>query len=177
MDLFEAIAHRHSYRGGYRDGAVPREDLRRIVQAGLQAPSGNNAQTTSFVIVDDAALVRQIGEMHASNKAVREARAFVACILDKEPAATQGSSPFQVEDCAAAVENILLAVTGLGYGSVWMDGWLRREGRAEAIGDLLGLPEGKVVRVILPIGVPAEEWPRKEKKPFAERAWFNRYGA
>ena len=54
MDVFEAIAKRHSYRGPFRDRAVPRADLERIVQAGLQAPSGKNAQTTSFVIVDDA---------------------------------------------------------------------------------------------------------------------------
>lgn len=53
MDLFEAVARRHSYRGPYTDQPVPREDLRKIVQAGIQAPSGRNEQTTSFVIIDD----------------------------------------------------------------------------------------------------------------------------
>ena len=60
MDVFEAIAKRHSYRGPYEDRPVPRDDLRRIVQAGLQAPSGKNMQTTRFVIVDEPELVRQI---------------------------------------------------------------------------------------------------------------------
>ena len=46
MDVFEAIARRHSYRESFRDEPVPRADLRRIVQAGLQAPSGKNAQTS-----------------------------------------------------------------------------------------------------------------------------------
>ncbi|MCK4343353.1 MAG: nitroreductase family protein [Phycisphaerae bacterium] len=54
MDVFEAIAKRHSYRGPFKDQPVPRADLQRIVQAGLQAPSGKNAQTTTFVIVDEA---------------------------------------------------------------------------------------------------------------------------
>ncbi|MHC4951653.1 MAG: nitroreductase family protein, partial [Planctomycetota bacterium] len=53
MDLFEAIKKRHCYRGGFTDAAVSREDLTKIVQAGLEAPSGKNCQTTRFVIVDD----------------------------------------------------------------------------------------------------------------------------
>ena len=175
MDVFEAIAKRHSYRGRFRDETIPRADLQRIVQAGLQAPSGKNAQTTRFVIVDDADLVRKIAGMRDANKAIQQAKAFIACIIDVKPEAVYEGHAFQVEDCAAAVENILLAVTALGYATVWIDGWLRVENRADTIGDLLGLPEGKIIRVILPIGVPIEAWPQKEKMPFAERAWFNRY--
>ena len=53
MNLFEAIAKRLSYRGGFKDGPVSRDDLIKIVEAGLKAPSGKNGQTTSFVIIDD----------------------------------------------------------------------------------------------------------------------------
>jgi nitroreductase len=176
MDLFEAIAKRHSYRGPYQDQALPRADLRRIVQAGLQAPSGRNAQTTNFVIVDEPALVRRIAALHANNVAVQQAKAFIVCIVDQKPEAVYEGHNFQVEDCAAAVENMLLAVTALGYAAVWIDGWLRLENRAQAIGALLDLPESKIIRILLPIGVPAEVWPQKEKKPFEARAWFNRFG-
>jgi len=176
MDLFEAIARRHSYRGAFQAGPVPREDLRRIVQAGLQAPSGRNMQTTTFVIVDDPALVRAIAAMPGANKAQQNAPAFIVCVIDKAPAPTYETLSFQVEDCAAATENILLAVTALGYASVWIDGWLRREDRAQAVAQLLGLPEGKTPRILLPVGIPAEQGSQREKKPFEERAWFNRYG-
>ena len=176
MDVFEAMAKRHSYRGPFRDQAVPREDLRRIVQAGIQAPSGRNRQTTTFVIVDDRRLIRAIQEMHPTNKAMQQACAYIVCVIDKLPEAIYEGHSFQVEDCAAAVENMLLAITALGYATVWIDGWLRQEGRAERIGSLLGLAEDKIVRVILPVGVPAEMHSQKEKKPFEERAWFNRCG-
>ena len=176
MDLFEAIGRRHSYRGPFRDQPVPRDDLRRIVQAGLQAPSGRNMQTTAFVIVDDLALVRQIGALHATNVAMHTARAMIACIIDRAPAAVYEGHSFAVEDCAAAVENMLLTTTALGYATVWTDGWLRLENRAATIGALLGVPDDKVIRVLLPLGVPAEAWPQKEKKPFEERAWFSRFG-
>lgn len=176
MDLFEAISQRHSYRGSFKPQRVAREDLRRIVQAGLAAPSGCNAQTTSFVIVDEPETVRRIGSMHATNKAVQEAQAFVACIVDQKPQAVYDKYSFQIEDCAAAVENMLLAIAALGYASVWIDGWLRVEQHAETIGALLGVPEGRIIRILLPIGVPAETVQPREKFPFEQRAWFNRYG-
>lgn len=175
MDLFEAVAKRHSYRGPFRDQSVPRDDLRRIVQAGLQAPSARNVQTTRFVIVDEPELVRRIGALHTTNPAVQTAPAMIACIVDQQPAAIYEGHSFQVEDCATAAENMLLAVTALGYATVWIDGWLRLEGRAAKIGQLLGLPEDKIIRVLLPIGTPAETWPQKEKQPFDQRAWFNLY--
>jgi nitroreductase len=177
MELFAAIEKRRSYRGPYLDRPVPGDDLRRIVAAGIAAPSGTNAQTTAFVIVDDQKLVRKIGAMHANCLAMQQARAFIACFLDRRPETMFGPIHFEVEDVSAAVENMLLAITGLGYASVWVDGWLRAEGRAVVIGGLLGAPADKVLRIILPVGVPAEDAPPVEKRPFNERAWMNRYGA
>jgi nitroreductase len=176
VDLFEAIAKRHSYRGPFLDKPVPAEDLRRIVQAGIQAPSGKNAQTTSFVIVDAPDLVQQIAQMHANNQAFQQAKAFIACLVDVNPEAIYEGYHFQVEDCAASVENMLLAVTAMGYATVWIDGWLRVQERSAKIGELLGVPAGKIIRIILPIGVPAEQWSQKERLPLEQRAWFNRYG-
>lgn len=177
MDLFEAVKKRHSYRGSFLDAMVPREDLVKIVQAGLDAPSGKNCQTTRFVIVDDPALLEAIRQMHPANKAMQQAKAFIACIIDIQPEPVYDGFEFQVEDCAAAVENMLLAITALGYASVWVDGWLRREGRNEKIGKLLGVPDSKIVRILLPVGVPAEEYKQPEKMAFEERAWFNQYSS
>ncbi|MCP4375464.1 MAG: nitroreductase [bacterium] len=176
MEFFEAVTNRHSYRGPFGDQDIAADDLRKIVQTALDAPSGMNKQTTSFVIVNDPELVSQIAEMHDSNKAFQQAKAFIACLIDTEPESIYEGHDFQVEDCSAAVQNMLLAITATGYASVWIDGWLRPQGRAEAIGKLLGVPDGKVIRIILPIGLP--EYPPRgpEKKPFDQRAWFNQYG-
>ena len=173
MDLFEAIRKRHSYRGDFTDATVPREDLRRIVEAGVCAPSGRNLQSTTFVIVDDPRLVAGIAEI-VDNEVVRGARAVIVCVGERIES-SPGMS-FEIEDCAAATESMLLAVTALGYATVWIDGALRRDDRAERIGKLVGVPEGKTIRIILPMGVPAEKREQKEKKPFEQRAWFNAYG-
>ncbi|MGI6418858.1 MAG: nitroreductase family protein [Thermoguttaceae bacterium] len=174
MELFEAIGKRHSYRGPFTDAPVPEEDLRRIVQAGIQAPSGKNEQTTSFVILNDPALVRQAAEI-INRPACQTARAMIVCVTDPRP--TFYGHSFHAEDCAAAVENMLLAITALGYATVWLDGVLRLDDVADRLAALLGVPSGKIVRIVLPLGVPAEAVAQKEKLPFETRAWFNRYGA
>jgi nitroreductase len=174
MDVFSAIERRHSYRGTFTGKQVPRKDLEKIVQAGLQAPSGCNAQTTSFVIVDDPAIISRIGDI-ADNRVVRDAKAVIICLAEHR--LVYNGVSFAVEDCAAAVQNMFLAITALDYATVWIDGALRVDDRAKKIAELIGAPGDKEVRVILPVGEPAEKGPRREKKPFTERAWFNHYGA
>jgi len=82
---------------------------------------------------------------------------------------------FQIEDCSAAVENILLAITALGYATVWIDGWLRIDKRAERIAELIKLPSSKKIQIILPVGIPSEILSSPKKKSFAERVFFNSY--
>ncbi len=175
MDVFEAIDRRHSYRGAFASRAVSRADLERIVAAGIRAPSGYNGQSTSFVVVDDRALLARLAEVTGS---ALIAGAPAAIVVVMNPDATPGKDfRFGVEDYAAAVQNMLLAVTALGYATVWLDGMLRREGRAANVGALLGVPAAREVRVILPVGVPLEAGAQREKRPFAERAWFNAWPA
>ena len=173
MNLFDAIANRYSYRGEFADSPVPRADLEKLVQAGIQAPSACNAQVVSFVIVDDPQLVRQIAEI-LEKPFCLTAKAMIVCLADPRPVYSKLS--FAAEDCAAAVENMLLAITALGYASVWLDGVVRAENRAARVARLLDVPPDRQVRIVLPIGVPVEDGVQRDRFPFSDRAWFNRYG-
>ena len=174
MDVFEAIAKRHSYRGEFTKTLVPRNDLEKIVQAGIRAPSGKNEQVVSFVIVDDRDLLAKLAKVIDKPVCVT-AGAMIVCVVDPRP--VYNAISFAAEDCAASVENMLLAITALGYATVWLDGVLRLENRAARIGELLGVPPDREVQIILPLGVPMEPGIQREKAPFTERAWFNRWKA
>ena len=174
MELFDVIQKRCSYRGDFTSAPVPREDLQKIVQAGIQSPSACNAQVASFVIVDDPKTLRQIADI-LERPFCYTAKAMIVCITDPRP--VYQTMSFDVEDCSAAVANMLLAVTALGYSTVWLDGVLRAGGRAEQIGGLLGVPSQYTVRILLPIGMAAEPGQQRERLPFDQRAWFNHYGA
>ncbi len=175
MELFDAIRRRHSYRGGFKDTPIKQEDLIKILEAGLMAPSGKNAQTTEFVVITEPDLVSKINLMHENNKAMQQAKAYIACIIDKNPSAVYEGLSFQIEDCSAAVENIFLAITDLGYATVWVDGWLRIDRRAEKIAEFINLPSSKKIQVILPVGIPSESLSSPKKKSFDERVFFNSY--
>jgi len=85
MEFFEVIEKRHSYRGGFKDEPVLKDDLIKIVEAGLKAPSGKNHHTTEFIILENQKLVDSIASMHKHNKAVQQASAFIVCLVDKTP--------------------------------------------------------------------------------------------
>ncbi len=175
MELFEALQKRHSYRGPMHDTPVKIDDLHQIVEAGIAAPSGKNAQTTEFVIINDRSLIKRLNKLHPQNTAMQQAPAMIACIIDKKPTKIYEGYDFQLEDCAAAVENMLLAITALGYASVWIDGWLRIDNRADIVAQWLNLPAYKKIQILLPIGKPVEVWAQKEKKAFNRRVSINAY--
>lgn len=172
MEVFDAIFDRLSYRGTYVQTPVPREDLTRILEAGVAAPSGCNKQTASFIALDDSALVGQCGALlHKPNFASAPA---AICVLTRDIPGVQGRH-YHVQDYAAAIENMLLAITALGYASCWVEGnvTIEYDNVGRRIADVLGVPEEYRLVAYLPVGKPAESGKRAEKQPFAERAWYN----
>ena len=171
MNTLEAIAARKSYRGPYQPVPVPREDLIKILEAGCAAPSGCNKQTTSFIAVDDPAVLSQLAEIINATTA-RTCTAMI-CILTRKIIAYDDRT-FYIQDYSAAIENMLLAIADLGYASCWYEG---RATGPDRIGyrmqQLLGVPEEYELVCFLPVGVPENELKCVPKLPLEERAWFN----
>ena len=98
------------------------------------------------------------------------------CVLTEQLIAYRNRT-FYVQDYAAAIENMLLAIESLGYASCWIEGHITdidQIGRKMA--DILGVPEHMELVCFLPVGRPAEAAKQPSKKPFGDRAWFNGYG-
>jgi len=70
-----------------------------------------------------------------------------------------------LQSVSAAIQNILLAVHALGYGSCWMTGPLVAQ---EAFEKLLGYSKDTSMVALLPIGVPDENPPARNRKPLEE---------
>lgn len=175
MNVLDAIYSRHSYRGKYKSTPVPREDLMKIMQAGLDAPSACNKQTTSLIAVDDPELLRQL--LHVRQPPIGETAPAAIFVLTQRVIAYRNRS-YAEQDYAAAIENMLLAIVELGYQSCWYEGYLTNEERiGEQMARILGVPEGYELVCFLPVGV-AEDAPLSPgKKAFEQRAWFNGFPA
>ena len=174
MDMLDLISARRSYRGKYLPTPVPREHLTAILQAGLDAPSGCNKQTTSIIAVDDPAILAQLRAV--CDPPVAETAPAYICVLTRRIIAYRDRC-FAVQDYSAAIQNMLLAIVALGYQSCWYEGHITD---ADRIGDkmarILGVPEEYELVCLLPVGVAAGEPVMPKKKAFEERAWFNGFG-
>ena len=82
------------------------------------------------------------------------------------------ASRWWVEDGAAAIENMMLAATALGYGTCWVEGDILKH--EELVRALLGVPGDRRVMAIVPVGVAAET-PAKEKKSLAQVLHWEKY--
>jgi nitroreductase/predicted acylesterase/phospholipase RssA len=161
MAALEAIRTRRSIRR-FAAAAVPKADLETIVDAGRLAATGSNRQPWDFIVVTDPAM---IGQFAVSGAWLAHAPAVIVVVMDPR-------SRWWIEDGAAAIENMLVAATALGYGSCWVEGdALPHEERLKA---LLGVPTDRRVLALLPIGVPAEA-PSPQKKPMEHVLHWDRY--
>ncbi len=173
MDVISAIMNRHSYRGKFRPDPVPREDLRIILEAGLAAPSGCNKQTTELIAVDDPEIMEKL---HAVIKPpVGETAPAAVCVLTRRIFAYRDKC-FAVQDYAAAIENMLLAITALGYRSCWYEGHITDDDRiCDRMAEILSVPESYDLVCFLPVGKAVSDPVLPTKKAFEERAGFNNF--
>lgn len=173
MNVFEALFQRRSYRGKFKDTPVPREDLRKILEAGLAAPSGCNKQTTSLIAVDDPEVLSKLKAV--IDPPVAQTAPAAICVLTQRINAYRDRC-FAIQDYSAAIENMLLAIVELGYQSCWYEGHITDEDRiGEKMAEILGVPEGYELICYLPVGIAEDEVRMPNKKEFSDRAWFNSF--
>ena len=176
MEIFECIEARFSYRGAYKNTPVPRKDLEKILKAGVAAHSGCNKQTASFIAIDNAKILSSICELIRKDGAEENIPPAGICVLTQQIPG-YAKVYFNVQDYAAACENLLLAITALGYASCWIEGQVTANEKTQAqIAKLLSIPKDYEVVAFLPIGLSEESINRPQYKPFEDRAWFNKFG-
>jgi nitroreductase len=134
----------------YTSEPVSEADLRSVLEAGMSAPNASNRQPWHFVTITDRATLQALADTHPFGKMLADAALAIAVCGD--PAI----SDWWVQDCTAATENILIAVSALGLGGVWL-GCHGRPEREQAIRQVLGIPQRIGILSMLSIGHPAEE--------------------
>lgn len=173
MDFQNVIYQRRSYRGKYLPAPVPREELIQILEAGMAAPSGCNKQTTSFVAVDDPAVLDRVKAV--IDPPIAQTAPAAICVLTQRVNAYRDRC-FAVQDYSAAIENMLLTITALGYASCWYEGHITDEDRiCDKIAEILHVPQEYDLVAFLPVGIAESEPAAPKKRPFEARAWFNSF--
>ena len=170
MDFFEVLEKRHSYRGDFTDYKLTEKEIEKILKAGIAAPIGMGIPTTFYVAVNDSSLIKELSAV-VPNRSLKTAP-FVLVILTMDKSGGKGMN-FEIENYSAATENILLAVTAMGFATVWTDGILRMPNTNISVRSILNIPDEFSIRAVLPIGKPTEKLPPHEKEALDTLVKFN----
>ena len=167
MDLLEGIFSRRSIRR-YRNREIDEADLRKILKAGMQAPSAVNKHPWHFLVVRDHQILHRITHVHPHARMLDEAACGIVVLGDTH---LEHGPGYWAVDCGAATQNILLAAHGLGYGAVWL-GIHPREERRNAFREMFDLPEHIQPFAMVSIGPPGESKPVEDRYK-AERVHYD----
>jgi len=172
MNLFEAIDARYSHKEEFLPDPVPLLDLERIAKAGITAPSGVNRQTVRLIILPNRERIDPFSQL-TPHGGLATAPAAIALLTDSTP---HDWGSFEKEDYSAAMQNILLAATALGYSSLWLDSPYFDAAKEAAAKKLLAVPENYRLWAMIPIGKPKGAGTRREKLPFEARVFYGLFG-
>jgi nitroreductase len=151
MDAIDAIMTRRSVR---RFSSEPIDDatVETLLRAAMQAPSAANEQPWAFVVLDDRVALDAIPAFSPYASGVREAPLGILVCADTRSLPFQG---FWIQDCSAAIQNLLLAAHALGLGAVWT-GVYPLEDRVAGFARHCRLPDRVVPVAFIVLGRPAE---------------------
>ena len=165
--ILDIIQKRRSIRE-YQDKAVSRELLEKLLQAGMAAPSARNSKPWEFVVVTEKATLDKLrANLKNGNY---NAPAAIVVLGNLKIATAESSTRFWVQDCTAAVENMLIAAAGLGLGTVWI-GSYPKEDVMQAERDILGISQDVYPLALFYVGYPAEEVPPRTQYEAGRVHW------
>jgi len=146
-----AILSRRSIRK-YTNRSVDDATIKGLLTAAMAAPSAGNQQPWQFVVMNERIVLDQVSSFHPHSAMILQAQCSILVCGDLEKEIHKG---YWVQDCAAATENILIAVQEKGLGAVWM-GIYPREERVDGLRKLLDIPAQVIPFSLIPVGYPAE---------------------
>jgi len=143
-NILKAIKNRRSIRH-FTEECVGKEQIKIILDAGFCAPSAHDFRPWHFIVIDNKDIPTKFGD--------RAACRIVVC----GDSSIQKNREYLYQDCAAATQNMLLCIHGLGLGAVWC-GIVAKSAYYKRYISLLELP-----KEIIPVSQIALGYPNEEK--------------
>jgi nitroreductase len=153
----DSIFKRRSIRK-YSDQPVESEKLDLLLQAAMAAPSAMNCKPWEFVIVSDPDRLAQFRKRLIFGN--RNAPAAIIICGNPQLSANPIARLFWQQDCSLAAENILIAASSLGLGTVWVGVHPVKE-FVRIVREIVNLPRHVTPLALVYVGYPAEQKPAR----------------
>jgi nitroreductase len=139
----------------YENKTVPEKTVRDLLEAAMAAPSACAKDPWHFIVVRDRAALDRMAEGLPNGQMLRQAPLGILVCGDLSRA-HGGEESYMLQDCGAAIQNLLLAASMLGLGACWLGVHPRKE-RIRHMRAMFSLPEPVVPVSAIAIGWPAEK--------------------
>jgi nitroreductase len=158
MEVQEALLNRRSIRK-YKDQKISKENLDKILRAAMYAPSAMNLHAWQFIVVDNKdVLIETIKSIPYAEMLRQSAMAIIVC----GDSSVEKNESWLLQNCSAAIQNILLSSHGLGIGSCWI-AIHGMEDVYQSIKAQFALPENIVPVSLISLGYPDEVLKAEER--------------
>ena len=158
MDYFELIGQRYSVRS-YKPDAVEDDKLRKVLEAGVIAPTACNLQPFKLVVMP---VVKHYDTLKKVCRAsfFTQAPLVIGIYADMNAAwVRKDGKTYADVDAAIVMDHMILAATALGLGTCWIGAF-----DAQAARDAANLGDGFEPVAFTPLGYPASAAPERQRK-------------
>jgi len=173
MEFEEVINKRCSVRE-FLPKRIEWDKIIKILDAGRKAPNSGNIQSWRFIVITNTELIKQIAEA-ARQYWIATSPVLIVVAEDIEKTkrfyGERGLELYGIQNCAAAVENMLLEATNLGLGSCWVSSFDDVQLRT-----VISAPDTVRIHSIVVLGYYEGEIPRTERDEFYTYVFLEKYG-
>lgn len=150
------------------------ENIAKIVDAGRHAPSSGNIQNWKFIVCIESGVKQAVAGTCGEQYEVVQAGALIVVCNEVEKAqryyGAKGETLFSIQNCAAAIQNMLLEATSIGLGSRWVGSFDEEE-----LKKLLNIPEEVHPQAIIAVGYAKDIPPKPAKYPLETVVYFHKW--
>lgn len=147
-----SIFRRRSIRK-YEEKEITDKEVELLLRAGMAAPSAHNKQPWEFIVTKKREILNEVAKRHPYAKMLNNAPLCIVVCANSEKQKVEG---FYVQDCAAAIQNILVQGQDMGLGGVWIGIYPYKE-LIDMIKESFLIPDDIIPIAMISIGHPAEE--------------------
>ena len=200
MDTFDAIYGRRAVKHYDPEHRLTDDEVKKLLEATIQAPTSFNIQHWRFVLIQDPELRKQVRAVGNDQAQMTDASLLVLITGDvkaweKDPARYWKNAPKEVADLLVgwmgpfhegdeqlqrdeamrsigiAAQTMMLSAKAMGYESCPMIGFDR-----DAVGKLVNIPDDHVVGPMIAIGKGTQDpWPKPGQLPLDEVVFTDRF--
>lgn len=169
METFEAIFNRRSIRK-YKEKNINSEQIKKMLEAAMTAPSAMNLQSWQFLVADERTVIDSIVTAVPHAEMLKDAGAAILICADES---VENNLTYNIQNTAAAIQNILLAAHALGLGACWIAVY-PLEDVVKNVKQLFNLPANIFPIAVISIGYPGEDL-KGEYRYKEEKVHFNKW--